>query len=238
MNFNLSLLKENLDNMSLAISGEAVSRLDRFAGMLVEKNKLFNLTAITDPDGIAVKHFADSLSVMAVCDLPSAGKILDLGTGAGFPGVPLLAANPDLDIAFMDSTAKKLGFISSSLEDLDLSASFINMRAEDAGRDRDKEYRESFDLVVSRAVAPLNVLCEYALPLVKVGGTFIAMKGANAETELSEAQSAVKKLGASLAKTVDVPLTDGKRTLLVFEKVSPVSEIYPRAGGKIKKSPL
>ncbi len=236
MNFNLSLLKENLDNMSLSISDEAVSRLDRFAGMLAEKNKLFNLTAITDPDGIAVKHFADSLSVMTVCDLQSAGKILDLGTGAGFPGVPLLAANPDLDVAFMDSTAKKLGFISSALEDLDLSASFINMRAEDAGRD--KEYRESFDLAVSRAVAPLNVLCEYALPLVKVGGSFIAMKGANAEAELSEAQSAVKKLGASLAKTVDVPLTDGKRTLLVFEKVSPVSEIYPRAGGKIKKSPL
>ncbi|MBR0113127.1 MAG: 16S rRNA (guanine(527)-N(7))-methyltransferase RsmG [Clostridia bacterium] len=236
MNFDLSLFEENTAKMNITMSPDRIDLLDSFAALLTERNKTVNLTAVTDARGIAVKHFADSLSPMSVCDFSGSPKVLDLGTGAGFPGMPLLIANPDIKITFMDSIGKKLDFIESALNTLSLEGEILNCRAEDAGRD--ETYRERFDIAVSRAVAPLNALCEYALPFVKNGGVFIAMKGAQAADELESAQNAIKALGGEVILQKGITLTDGERNLIVIKKVSPTPREYPRTPAKIKKSPL
>ena len=236
MNYNLPLFRENIKISGVAVSEKAEAALDRFAAMLIETNEKFNLTAITDPDGIAVKHFADSLSPMAVCDFAPGKKVLDIGTGAGFPGMPLLIANPGINLTFMDSTAKKLAFVRDCLDALGLEAQILNARAEDEGKDGD--YRESFDIVISRAVAPLNILCEYALPFVNAGGVFIAMKGAGGKEELEGAKNAIGILGGKIKSETQINLTDGERHLIVIEKTAATPQVYPRAGGKIKKNPL
>ena len=236
MNFNAELFDKNLKSIGISCNEDIIEKLDEFAGMLIEKNKVMNLTAILDPDGIAVKHFADSLSVLAAANFPAKSRVLDLGTGAGFPGIPLLISKPYTDLYLMDSTAKKLSFVSESIESLGLSATTVHARAEEAGKD--SEYRETFDYVVSRAVAALNVLCEYCLPFVKVGGYFIAMKGAAAQDEIKGAYTAIKTLGGEIEKTVDFELTDGQRTLVLIKKISPTPPKYPRQSGKIKAKPL
>jgi len=236
MNYNLPLFRENIKNAGVAVSEKTEAALDRFAAMLIETNEKFNLTAITDPDGIAVKHFADSLSPMAVYDFKDGTRVLDIGTGAGFPGMPLLTANPGINLTFMDSTGKKLDFVADCLSSLGLSAETLKARAEEAGKDGD--YRESFDIVISRAVAPLNILCEYALPFAKAGGVFIAMKGAGGKEELEGAKNAIRTLGGKIRNDTEITLTDGERHLIVIEKTAATPHIYPRAGGKIKKNPL
>ncbi len=236
MNYNLELFRENISKAGISVSPETENTLDRFADMLIKTNELFNLTAITDPDGIAVKHFADSLSPMAVYDFKDKAKVLDIGTGAGFPGMPLLIANPGIDLTFMDSTGKKLDFVEDCLASLGLKAETLKARAEEAGKDG--KYREQFDIVISRAVAPLNILCEYALPFVRKGGVFIAMKGLGGREELEGARRAVKILGGKIKSESQVHLTDGERYIIVTEKTASTPQEYPRAGGKIKKNPL
>ena len=236
MNFNVELFKNETKKIGLSIGEDVISSLDRFAGMLIETNKVMNLTAILDPDGIAVKHFADSLSILKAADFFDNARVLDMGTGAGFPGVPLLIAKPGIDLTLMDSTAKKLGFVQSSIDNLGLSAVTLHSRAEDAGKS--EEYRESFDFVVSRAVASLNVLCEYCLPFVKKGGCFIAMKGAAAQDEIKQAYTAIKTMGGEIEKTIDFELSDGARSLVVIKKISNTPAKYPRNSGQIKSKPL
>ena len=237
MNFNKSLFLENIAALGLSVTDEQIEKLDRFAGMLIEKNKVMNLTAILDPDGIAVKHFADSLSVLKEKDIKSGSKILDLGTGAGFPGIPLLIAKPDINLTCIDSTAKKLAFVSGSIANLGLAAEVLHSRAEDAAKN--SNYREKYDFVVSRAVAAMNVLCEYCLPFVKVGGKFIAMKGAQADQELSQSYTAIETLGGKITDTLTFSLTDGgERTLIVIEKIKPTPANYPRVSAQIAKKPL
>ena len=236
MNYNLELFRENINKAGIAVSDETEAALDRFAAMLIKTNEQFNLTAITDPDGIAVKHFADSLSPMAFYNFAHGAKVLDIGTGAGFPGMPLLIANPGINLTFMDSTGKKLDFVADCLASLGLKAETLKARAEEAGKD--SIYRERFDIVVSRAVAPLNILCEYALPFVRTGGVFIAMKGSGAGEEIDSAQKAIKTLGGTIKSETEINLTDGERHIIVIEKISATPEAYPRAGGKIKKNPL
>jgi 16S rRNA (guanine527-N7)-methyltransferase len=236
MNFDLALLSENLIKMNISVSREQIEALDRFAAMLIERNRSVNLTAVTDARGIAVKHFADSLSAMTVCDFVPGTGVLDIGTGAGFPGMPLLIANPGIKMTFLDSVGKKLDFISDCLDELSLEGEIINTRAETLARDAG--YRDSFDIVVSRAVADMSRLCEYALPLVKPGGVFIAMKGAQGSEELEEALRAVSLLGAEVCEDRKISLTDGERHLAVIRKISATPAVYPRASAKIKKSPL
>ncbi len=236
MNYNLPLFRENLSRAGISVPEETENALDRFAAMLIETNEQFNLTAITDPDGIAVKHFADSLSSMAVYDFKDGAKVIDIGTGAGFPGMPLLTANHGINLTFMDSTGKKLDFVADCLSALGLSAVTLKARAEEAGKD--SGYREKFDVAVSRAVAPLNILCEYALPFVRKGGVFIAMKGAGGREELEGAKKAIGTLGGKIKSETEIHLTDGERDIIVIEKTSATPEAYPRAGGKIKKNPL
>lgn len=236
MNYNKDLLLNNLNNLGLQINEDIIDSLDKFAYMLTEKNKVMNLTAITDADGIAVKHFADSLSLLKAADIKSGAKVLDLGTGAGFPGIPLLIAKPDISLTLIDSTAKKLGFVAESIDALGLQAEVFHTRAEEAGKN--KNYREKYDFVVSRAVAALNVLCEYCLPFVKVGGKFLAMKSALAEEELKNASNALNILGGRVADKFSFNLTDGERTVIIIEKVKETPAKYPRVSAQIAKKAL
>lgn len=236
MNYNKDLLLNNLNNLGLQINEDIIDSLDKFAYMLTEKNKVMNLTAITDADGIAVKHFADSLSLLKAADIKSGAKVLDLGTGAGFPGIPLLIAKPDINLTLIDSTAKKLGFVAESIDALGLQAEVFHTRAEEAGKNKD--YREKYDFVVSRAVAALNVLCEYCLPFVKVGGKFLAMKSTLAEEELKNASNALNILGGRVADKFSFNLTDGERTVIIIEKVKETPAKYPRVSAQIAKKAL
>ena len=235
--YNPSLLKEDAAKLGIEIADDRLPLFEKLAHLLVEQNKTMNLTAITDPDGIAVKHFADSVSALSAYDFPKGARVLDVGTGAGFPSIPLLIARPDLDMTMIDSTAKKLKYVASTVEELGLIAEVLHTRAEEAGQN--KAYRESFDVVCSRAVAALNVLCEYCLPFVKVGGVFLAMKGAKAQEEIADAKNAIKILGGQIVDEKSFTLSDGgERTIVVIKKISHVPPKYPRVSAQIAKKPL
>ena len=235
--YNTSLLISDSERLGISLTDEQLERFDRLSDLLVEQNKTMNLTAITDPDGIAVKHFADSISVLTAAEMPQGAKVLDVGTGAGFPGIPLLIMRPDLDLTMIDSTAKKLKYVENTVNELGLTATTLHTRAEEAGQS--KEYREKFDFVCSRAVAALNVLCEYCLPFVKQNGLFIAMKGAKAQEEIDGAKSAIKLLGGKIIAEKSFSLSDGgERTLVVIKKISQIPPKYPRPSAQIAKKPL
>lgn len=235
--YNSSLLISDAERLGISLTDEQLSRFETLSDLLVEQNKTMNLTAITDPDGIAVKHFADSISVLTAAELPQGSKVLDVGTGAGFPGIPLLIMRPDLDLTMIDSTAKKLKYVENTVNELGLMATTLHTRAEEAGQS--KEYREKFDFVCSRAVAALNVLCEYCLPFVKQNGLFIAMKGAKAQEEIDGAKSAIKLLGGKIIAEKSFSLSDGgERTLVVIKKISQIPPKYPRPSAQIVKKPL
>ena len=235
--FNTSLLISDAERLGIALTDEQLSRFNTLSELLVEQNKTMNLTAITDPDGIAVKHFADSISVLTAAEMPKGAKVLDVGTGAGFPGIPLLIMRPDLDLTMIDSTAKKLKYVENTVNELGLIATTLHTRAEEAGQS--KEYREKFDFVCSRAVAALNVLCEYCLPFVRQNGLFIAMKGAKAQEEIDSAKAAIKLLGGKIIAEKSFSLSDGgERTLVVIKKISQIPPKYPRPSAQIAKKPL
>ena len=232
---NRQLLTETLEPFGISIDDETFRRLDIYAEFLIETNKQFNLTAITDLDEVTVKHFADSLSVLAFADINKGASLIDVGTGAGFPGLVLKAARPDLDVSFLDSTQKKLGFIDEALCKMGLEGETIHMRAEEAGRD--PVYRENFDYATARAVASLPVLCEYCLPLVKKGGTFIAMKAAESDEEVGDAGGTIGKLGGKTkADNKFILGKDNGRRIILIRKNSPTPARYPRAAAQIKKS--
>ncbi len=235
--YNTSLLLSDAEKLGISLTDEQIKRFEKLAELLVEQNKTMNLTAITDPDGIAVKHFADSISALSAYEFSENAKVLDVGTGAGFPSIPLLIARPDLQMTMIDSTAKKLKYVASTVETLGLNAEVLHTRAEEAGQN--KEYRERFDIVCSRAVAALNVLCEYCLPFVKVGGVFLAMKAAKAQEEIADAKNAIKTLGGKIVAEKSFTLSDGgERTIVVIKKISQVPPKYPRVSAQIAKKPL
>lgn len=235
--YNTSLLVSDAEKLGITLTDEQLSLFEKLSELLVEQNKTMNLTAITDPDGIAVKHFADSISALSTYDFAENAKVLDVGTGAGFPSIPLLIARPDLEMTMIDSTAKKLRYVASTVETLGLSAQVLHTRAEEAGQS--KEYRERFDIVCSRAVAALNVLCEYCLPFVKVGGVFLAMKAAKVQEEIADAKNAIKTLGGKIVAEKSFTLSDGgERTIVVIKKISQVPPKYPRVSAQIAKKPL
>ena len=234
---NTNLLISDAEKLGLSIENDKIKQFEKLAELLVEQNKTMNLTAITDPDGIAVKHFADSISVLNAAKFDEKARVLDVGTGAGFPGIPLLIMRPDLDLTMLDSTAKKLKYVANTVEELGLTANVLHTRAEEAGQS--KEYRETFDIVCSRAVAALNVLCEYCLPFVKVGGVFVAMKAAKAREEIEGAKAAIKLLGGQIVDEKSFTLSDGgERNLIIIKKISHVPPKYPRVSAQIAKKPL
>lgn len=213
----------------------ALDRFELLEQRLLRWNEHINLTAITEEDEIAVKHFADSLSVFTAVNIPDGAKVIDVGSGAGFPGLPMLIANPQLDMTFLDSVGKKLGFIKDVLRLCGLLGETVHARAEDIAHDGN--YREQFDFAVSRAVAPLNILAEYCLPLVKVGGTLIAMKGAEDEAELGA--NAVRTLGGRIEQVVYHKLPNGDtRNLVLIKKLSQTPAKFPRKAKKITTKPL
>lgn len=224
-----------LANYDIVLSEHQLKQLDRYAELLVEWNEVMNLTAITDPQEIEVKHFLDCLITSK--HLNGSESIIDVGTGAGFPGVVLKIACPDIKLCLLDSLDKRLNFLDNVLKEIGASAQLIHARAEDAGHFA--ELRESFDAATARAVAPLNILCEYCMPFVKECGRFIALKGSAADEELTAAANAIKETGGTLTVRKDYTLPDGsERTVLEIAKTSSTPERYPRRAPAIKKKPL
>lgn len=234
---NKALLKTEADKIDVFLDDTALERLDKYAELLVETNKTLNLTAITEPDEIVYKHFIDSLSLLTCVEIKNDAKVIDVGTGAGFPGVVLLIARPDLKITLLDGTNKRLVFIKNVLDEIGLEAEIVHMRAELAGKDIN--YREKFDLVTARAVANLNTLAEYCMPFVKVGGIFAPMKSAKTDEEVSAAREAIKTLGGKIAEIKPLNVSNcGERYVIITEKISQTPPKYPRASAQISKKPL
>ena len=215
----------------------ALERFDRYSEALVRVNAHLNLTAITEPTEVLYKHWLDSLAVLRFVKPETGARCIDVGTGAGFPGVALLIARPDLRMTLLDSTRKKLTFIAETLKELDLPAETLHLRAEEAGQMA--AYREQYDLVTARAVANLRELCEYCLPFLRIGGTFAAMKSIRTDEEIAEARCALRLLGGTIdaVQTFTLPYA-GERTLILIKKTSQTPPKYPRPSAKIAKQPL
>ena len=231
--------KERLRSLALQSGIEldqtALDRFDTYAELLVEWNGKMNLTAITEPEEIEVKHFLDCLMLPKYFDLGNTKTIIDVGAGAGFPSVPLLIYNPDLCLTMMDAINKRLTFLDTAIHAIGLEANLVHARAEDSGQD--KNYREMFDLATARAVAPMNVLAEYCLPFVKVGGYFVALKGSNDDTE--QAKEAITTLGGEVVSNVSYKLNGTEpRSIVVVKKISQTPTQFPRKAKKISAKPL
>lgn len=234
---NKTLLKTESDKIGVILDDRAIDRLDLYAEMLVETNKALNLTAITDPTEIVYKHFIDSLSLLTCINFQEGAKVIDVGTGAGFPGVVLLIARPDLKMTLLDGTNKRLVFIQNVLDAIGLDADVVHMRAEIAGKDT--KYREQFDIATARAVASLNILGEYCMPFVKLGGIFAPMKSAKTDEEVKSAKGAIKLLGGRIDKINELNINNyGERYLIITKKISQTPPKYPRASAQISKKPL
>ncbi len=231
------LLFSAAEKFGVKISDEQAEKFNLYAEILVDYNKKVNLTAITNADEIVIKHFADSLAVCKFSPVKLNGSLADVGTGAGFPGLPLLIVNEGLKVTFFDAVNKKLDFIRLVLSELDLKADVVHSRAEDAGRD--DKYRENFDFATARAVAQLRILSEYCLPLIKTGGLFFSMKGLISDEERETGIAACSKLGSELYDSVFYNIHNGdERNLIILKKVSQISPKYPRNMSQISKKPL
>ena len=225
-------LTAGLPGLNLQLPEERIDTLVAFGRAMVKQNEVMNLTGITDDKGVANLHLLDSLTVLSTADL-SGKTLIDVGCGAGFPGVPLAIAS-GAKVTLLDSLGKRMKWLEEILPQLGISAECITARAEEAVATR----RESYDYATSRAVARLNILLELTAPYVKVGGAVLAMKGALAKEELAEAQSAIKKLGLQLEKVVEFPIDGTNHAVIVLRKVAPTPKQYPRRFAKIKQSPL
>ena len=223
--------------LGVALPENAFAQFDLYARLLCEYNEKVNLTAITDPDGITVKHFADSLYFLKYVDVPENACLCDVGTGAGFPGVCLKLAIPDIKLTLFDSVNKKLDFLRFLSKELGFDAEIVHARAEEAGQT--PAYRARFDFATARAVASLNKLCEYCLPLVKQGGCFVPLKAELSDEERAAGYASAGLLGAKRNREVRYTLPGGdRRELLIFEKKSQTPTKYPRVSAQIAKSPL
>ena len=225
-------IENNID-----ITDSQKAAFEKYAELLISWNEKMNLTAITEKSEIAVKHFIDSISVIKACNIKQNARIIDIGTGAGFPGIPLKIMCPEISITLLDSLNKRLIFLDEVCRKLDITAELKHGRAEEAGRD--VNFREKYDIAVSRAVANLPALCEYCLPFVKVGGRFISMKGPDGENELAAAEKAFNILGGNVENLFGTELPDSsRRTIISIKKISSTPDKYPRRGTKISKNPL
>ena len=233
-----SIIKDNAEIVGLEITQELIEKLEIYAKELKEWNEKINLTAIKDDEGIAIKHFIDSLMFLKYVDIPENSKIIDVGTGAGFPGLVIAAARSDVKVTLLDSTGKKLKVVADIAEKMGLkNYEILNMRAEEAGQK--KEYREQFDFATARAVAELRVLSEYCLPFVKKDGYFVSMKGALAELEIENAENALKVLSGKIEDKFNFNLCDaGERNIIKIKKISQIPTKYPRVSAQIAKKPL
>ena len=229
----LNALRAGLPALGLELPPEREETLCDFGCAVVEQNKVMNLTAITEPDAVARLHLLDSLTVLTAADL-SGKKLIDVGCGAGFPGVPLKIACPGVELTLLDSLGKRMTWLETILPTLGVRAETVTARAEEAVASR----RESYDFATSRAVARLNILLELTAPYVKVGGAVLAMKGAAGREELDEAKNAVKQLGLKVETVKTFPMDGTEHMLIVLRKIAPTPPRFPRRYAKIKQSPL
>lgn len=231
------LIVNGSEKLNIHLADAQVKQLEEYARLLVEWNEKINLTAITDDEGIATKHFLDSMT--ALCTGRVKGRVIDVGTGAGFPGLVLKIANPEIELTLLDSLNKRINFLRTVCEKLDIQGTeCVHARAEDGGRN--KLYRGQFDTIVSRAVARLSVLCEWCLPFLRQGGYFLALKGPLAEEELKEAQRAIHILGGKLEEVfeADIPFTDLRHKIIIIKKVGQTPIRFPRKAGIATKLPI
>ena len=231
-------LKQSAKSFGLALSDKELEQFQAYAELLIERNKQMNLTAITEEEEVATRHFLDSLALFQVADLKEK-RLIDIGTGAGFPGIPLKIAEPSLEITLLDSLAKRIDFLTEVCETLDLKqVHCLHARAEEWVAEVGE--RESYDYATSRAVAKLNILTELALPYVKIGGAFLAMKTSHAEEEIKEAKTAIELLGGEieLEYNYTLPGTEAPHRIVVIRKIRETPTEYPRRFARLQKQPL
>ena len=234
-----SLIINKLTAEGIKITDVQCDKLYRFYEMVIEKNKVMNLTAITNYEEFVIKHFVDSIMIAKVMDMTKPLSLLDIGTGAGFPGIPLKIVFPEVKVLLLDSLNKRLNFLNGAIAELGLEdIETIHSRAEEL--QSKGEYRESFDLCVSRAVSALPTLSEYCLPYVKLGGSFVAYKAVGADEEIEAAKTAIRVLGGEIKEAAHFTIkdTDYERVLISIEKIKNTPKKYPRSGGKPSKNPL
>ncbi|MBC5715216.1 16S rRNA (guanine(527)-N(7))-methyltransferase RsmG [Roseburia sp. BX1005] len=237
MKEKISYMSDKFEQAGFTFSDLQKRQFYTFYNMLIDKNKVMNLTGITEFTEVVEKHFLDSIYLNHVTDLDQPVKIIDLGTGAGFPGIPLKIAFPEIEITLVDSLNKRIHFIEEVIEELGLTSIYaVHARAEELARNL--EYREKFDLCVSRAVANLSTLEEYCLPFVHIGGKFISYKSGEIEEEVQESKKACFLLGGKLKEVYKFDLEESKRSFVVVEKVKTTPKTYPRKAGTPSKMPL
>ncbi len=221
----------------IALSQQQLAQFAQYGQYLLEINQHMNLTAITEPKEVALKHFLDSLLPLTLVTFPRGARLIDVGSGAGFPGLAFKIARPDLDVTLLDATNKRVNFLQQAAEHIGVQVCCIHARAEEAGQT--PALREQFDIACARAVSHLRTLSEYCLPFVKVGGCFLALKGPQLEEELGQAQNAIKELGGRVDKVIEYSLPDtSQRTLVAVKKISQTLAKYPRPSAKMAKKPL
>lgn len=232
------ILRQKANESQIKLDENQIVSLRRYYELLVEWNQKMNLTALTEPEDVALKHFCDSILLLSYADIPLNSSLIDVGTGAGFPSLPIKIVRPDIKLCLLDSLNKRLIFLQEVVNELNLNdVQIVHARAEDGARK--KELREKFDFATSRAVAQLNVLSEYCLPYVKVGGAFLAMKGKYSEEEISNSKNAIKLLGGKIEKVDTYNLIDSsERTIINIKKNNATDKSYPRTSAKIKSKPL
>lgn len=234
----MELLKSGLNKWSIEIDDLKVEQFRKYVYLLIEYNEKVNLTAITEPREIVIQHFLDSLSVLTMNIFHPGMRILDVGSGAGFPGIPIKIAIPELDVVLLDASKKRVAFLNHVIGALKLDKiTAVHGRAEELGH---SQYREAFDAVVSRAVAPLRVLCEYCIPFLRPGGFFLSYKGPGALEELEASKNAIDVLGGSFVeiRNITVPFSEKTHNIVVIRKEKRTPDRYPRSPGKPQKSPL
>lgn len=232
-------LCKGLDSLGIKYNDEMILQFQTFYNMLIEKNKVMNLTSITELGEVIEKHFLDSVSIIKAYNIESVNDIIDVGTGGGFPGIPLKIVFPHLNITLLDSLNKRIQFLDEVVSELNLeNVTTCHGRAEDFGRD--ELYREKYDLCVSRAVANLSSLSEYCLPFVKVGGHFVSYKSGNSDEEIVSSKGAIKKLSGKIVKIerFNLPESDISRSFILIKKYEKMSDKYPRKSGMPTKKPL
>lgn len=237
MRYQLEKFRQGLEKLNIDLTEEQTEQFLDYYEFLIETNKVMNLTAITDFDEVIEKHFLDSLSLCRVFELNRQIRVIDMGTGAGFPGIPLKIAFPQIDLLLVDSLNKRIKFLREATKRLSLeNVAALHARAEEIAKD--KQYREQFDLCVSRAVAKLSTLSEYCIPFVKEGGMFISYKSGDIEEEVSAAEKAVAVLGGNINQVYRFELGEQKRSFVMIEKQKKTPKAYPRKAGIPTRDPL
>ena len=237
MKYDFTKFRNSMNSIGIELTDSQLNAFETYYDMLIDRNKVMNLTAITEFDEVMDKHFLDSVYLFRSIELKANYKLIDIGTGAGFPGIPLKIVFPELKITLLDSLNKRVGFLNDVIDELNLNGiEAIHGRAEDIARD--KAYRASYDVAVSRAVANLSTLSEYCLPFVKIGGKFVSYKSGDCADEVDNAKAAIHLLGGKINKIDEFSYSNNSRSFIVIDKVMNTSNKYPRKAGLPSKKPL